>query len=74
MRFKCKRRTLKWDHDNLKNHKLKLYKHRLDVVTSMRITEYILHYLKFKARGINIDKQAEQNLSSELAGIHIVRY
>lgn len=70
--FKRKCRLLKWEHDILKNHKIILYKYRLDVITSMKVTENMLHYLKFKAKGMNIAKQAEQKVDKELAGIQIV--
>jgi hypothetical protein len=70
--FKRKYRLLKWEHDILKNHKMTLNKYRFDVITSMKVTENMLHYLKFKTKGINIAKQAEQKVDKELAGIQIV--
>lgn len=70
--FKRKCRLLKWEHEILSKHKIILYKYRFDVITSMKVTENILHYLKFKAKGINIAKQAEQKVDKELAGIQIV--
>lgn len=72
--YKRKCQFLKWEHAILKNHKITLYKYRFDVITSMKVTENMLHYLKFKAKGINIAKHAEQKVDKELAGFEIVRY
>lgn len=72
--FKRKCRFLKWEHAILKNHKITLYKHRCDVITSMKVTENVLRYLKFKSKGMNIANEAEQKVEKELAGIQIVRY
>lgn len=72
--FRRKCRFLKWEHVILKNHILTLYKYRYDVITSMKVTENMLHYLKFKTKDVNIAKQAEQKADKELAGIQIVRY
>lgn len=65
---------MEWEHEILKEHKIKLFKNRFDVIASMKITENMLHYLKYKTKGINIAKQAEQNADKEIAGIQIVRY
>lgn len=72
LKFKRKCRFLKWEYDILKKHKITLYKYRFDVITSMKVTENMLHYLKFKGKGINIAKQAEQKVDKELAAIQIV--
>lgn len=72
--YKRKCQYLKWEHSILKNHKITLHKYRFDVITAMKVTENMLHYLDFNARGINIAKQAEQKVDKELAGIEIVRY
>ncbi|XP_060871614.1 cilia- and flagella-associated protein 43 isoform X4 [Metopolophium dirhodum] len=69
LKFKRKCRFLKWEHDILKNHKIPLYKFRFDLITSMKITENVLNYLKFKMKGINNAEQAEQNVDKELAAI-----
>lgn len=74
LKFKRKCRFLKWEYDILKKHKITLYKYRFDVITSMKVTENMLHYLKFKGKGINIAKQAEQKVDKELAAIQIVSY
>lgn len=72
--FKRKCRLLKWEHEILKNHKINLYKNRFDVIKLMKITDNMLHYLKYKAKGINISKQAEQKVEKELAGMKTVRH
>lgn len=72
--FKRKCRLLKWEHAILEKHKITLYKHRCDVITSMKVTENVLRYLKFKSKGMNIANEAEQKVEKELAGIEIVRY
>lgn len=72
--FKRKCRLLKWEHVVLKKHKIKLYKYRYDVITSMKITHNIIHYLKLKAKGLNIAKEAEKKVEKELSGIEVVRY
>ncbi|XP_060835447.1 cilia- and flagella-associated protein 43 isoform X1 [Rhopalosiphum padi] len=69
LKFKRKCRFLKWEHDILKKHKIPLYKFRFDLITSMKITENVLNYLKFKMKGINNAEQAEQNVDKELAAI-----
>ncbi|XP_016656351.2 cilia- and flagella-associated protein 43 [Acyrthosiphon pisum] len=69
LKFKRKCRFLKWEHDILKNHKMPLYKFRFDLITSMKITENVLNYLKFKMKGINNAEQAEQNVDKELSAI-----
>lgn len=74
LKFKRKCRFLKWEHDILKKHKIPLYKFRFDLITSMKITENVLNYLKFKMKGINNAEQAEQNVDKELAAIKFVRY
>lgn len=74
MAFRGKCRLLKWEHMILKKHKTTLYKYRYDIITSMKVTENIIHYLKFKAKGINIAKHAEQKVDKELTAIHTVRY
>lgn len=71
--FKRKCRLLKWEHVVLKKHKIALYKYRYDFITSMKVTENMLHYLKFKAKGMDIAKEAEQKVEKELAAIQIVR-
>lgn len=72
--FKRKCRFLKWEHVILKKHKIILYKYRFDIITSMKVTENMLHYLKFKVKGINIVKEAEQKIEKELAAIQTVRF
>lgn len=74
LKFKRKCRFLKWEHDILKKHKIALYKYGFDVITFMKVTENMLHYLKFKGKGINIAKQAEQKVERELAAIQIVSH
>lgn len=74
LKFKRKCRLLKWEHAILKNHKITLYKYRFDVITNMKVTENMLHYLKFKTKGIDIAKIAEQKVEKELAAIQIVRH
>jgi len=73
LKLKRKCRLLKWEHTILKDHKLTLYKYRFDVITNMKVTENMLHYLKFKTKGIDIVKLAEQKVEKELAAIQIVR-
>jgi len=74
LKFKRKCRFLKWEHDILKNHKIPLYKFRFDLITSMKITENMLYYFKFKIKGIHITEQAKQNLDKELSAIKFVSY
>jgi len=74
LKFKSKCQFLKWDHEILQKHKIPLYKYRFDFITSMKVTENMLHYLKFKEKGINIDKLVEQKVEKELAAIQIVRH
>lgn len=38
------------------------------------MTDNILHYLKYTDKGINIAKQAEQNVEKESKGMQIVRH
>ncbi|VVC45646.1 Hypothetical protein CINCED_3A007876 [Cinara cedri] len=71
LKFKSKYQLLESELKNLKEHKIELYKYRYNYITSMKMTENILHYLKFKAKGINIAKQAEQNVDKSLAGMQI---
>lgn len=40
----------------------------------MKVTENMLHYLKFKTKDIDIAKLAEQKVEKELAAIQIVRH
>lgn len=72
--FKRKCKFLKWEHVVLKKHKIALYRYRCDVITSMKVTENMLRYLEFRAKGTNIVREAEQKVEKELAGIQIVRY
>lgn len=74
LEFKSKCQLLNWELENLTDHKIELYKYRYNYITSMKMTDNILHYLKFKDKGINIAKQAEQNAEKELKGMQIVRY
>jgi len=74
LRFKCRHRILEWEYKILKNHKTQLYKFRFDFITSMKITENMLYYFKFKMKGINITEQAKQNLDNELSAIQFVSY
>ncbi|VVC42480.1 WD40/YVTN repeat-like-containing domain,WD40-repeat-containing domain [Cinara cedri] len=71
LKYKSKYQLLEPELENLKDNKIKLYKYRYNYITSMKMTENILHYLKFKQKGINIAKQAEQNADKGLAGIQI---
>ncbi|XP_025190964.1 cilia- and flagella-associated protein 43-like [Melanaphis sacchari] len=69
LRFKCRHRLLEWEYEMLKNHKIQLYTFRFDFITSMKITENMLYYFKFKIKGINITEKAKQNLDKELYAI-----
>lgn len=72
--FKRKCKLLKWEHAILKEHKITLYKYRCDVMTSMKVTENMLRYLEFRAKGTDIVKEAEHKVEKELAAIRIVRF
>jgi len=74
LRFKCKHRLIEWEYEILKNHKTQLYTFRLDFIKSMKITENMLYYFKFKLKGIDITEQAKQNLDKELSAIKFVSY
>lgn len=74
LKFKCKHRLLEWEYEMLKNHKIQLYTFRYDFITSMKITENMLYYFKFKIKGINITEQAKQNLDKDLSAMKFVSY
>lgn len=74
LKFKCRHRLIEWEYEILKNHKTQLYTFRLDFITSMKITKYMLYYFKFKIKGIHITEQAKQNLDKELSAIKFVSY
>lgn len=61
-------------HDIIKNHKLVLYKYRFDFIKAMKVTENMLHYFKYKVKGINIAEKAKQQIDDQILTIKTVRY
>lgn len=74
MAFKRKYQILKREHENLKEHKIKLYNHRYLYISSMKMTKNVLNYLKCKKNGINVIEYTEQNIDSTILSIKTVRY
>lgn len=57
------------EYDVLKNHKLALYKHRKNYIKSLKITENMARYLKFKDKGVNFTKHFEQKIEKRCEDI-----
>lgn len=73
LKFKSKCQHGDLELENLKEQKIELYKYRYNYITTMKMTNNILDYLKYKEKGINIANQAEQNVEKSLKGMQIVR-
>ncbi|XP_050433883.1 cilia- and flagella-associated protein 43 [Adelges cooleyi] len=69
LKYKRKCTKLEWDHVILKNVKIKLCEHRLHIIKALKTTGNILHYLKFKAKGVDIAEHAQQKVEKQIAGM-----
>lgn len=70
--FKKDYQVLKWDHKIIKENELELYKYRYNFITNMKMSENMIHYFKFKMKGINIAEKAEQSIDNELLALKTV--
>jgi len=70
--FRNEHRFLKWDHKIIKEHELELYKYRYNYIMNMKMSENMIHYFKFKMKGVNIAEKAEQTIDKELQVLKFV--
>lgn len=58
----------------LRDYKIALYQYRYNYIMSLEMNKNIIHYFKFKMKGINIAQRAQQLIDSELSMLETVRY
>lgn len=58
----------------LRDYKIALYQYRYNYIMSLEMNKNIIHYFKYKLRGINIAQRAKQAIDNELSLLETVRY